>query len=143
MVLIEHLESLPHIKAAYTNCYRWYDEHWLLPGNELHIPKIGTHARHIMAIINLMHERIVLDKIGKFDESMREMEDWDFIFRLDQAFDVLHIPVYTTVYSKRGDPNQLSSDQARMQIALDKLKGRYHINIVGRYENDSRILHAW
>jgi glycosyltransferase involved in cell wall biosynthesis len=143
-VLIEHLESLPHIKAAYTSCYRWYDEHWLLPGNEPKLPEIGKQARHIMAIINLMHEKTNLDKIGKFDESMREMEDWDFIFRLDKAFDVLHIPIYTTVYSKRGDPTQLSTNQAKMQAALDKLKVRYGYHMVGFYgdnKHDGRILH--
>lgn len=145
-VLVEHLESLPHIRAAYTGCYRWYSEHYLVPGNEERLPNVGMKARQIMAIICLMHDHRLLDEIGVFDESMREMEDWDFIFRLNRAVDVLKIPVYTAAYSKRLSPDQLSVNKERMRAAMDKIKQKYQVEEVGFFgdpDNDSGILHAW
>lgn len=128
--LVNHLESLPNFRAAYTNCYRWYQEHYLIPGNEPKLPNIGKEARNIMAIISLMHDYRLIEEIGYFDESLREMEDWDFIFRLFDTAPVLHIPIYTTVYSKRGDPTQLSSDKERMDAAMQTIRERHNVKLL-------------
>lgn len=121
-VLVEHLEMLPHIRAAYTDCYRWYQEHWLASAR----PKESTGKKpNICAIICLMHERECLDKIGYFDTSLREMEDWDFIYRMQAYYQVLHIQQYTAAYSKRFDGSQLTDDEERMKAAAIEVRNRH------------------
>lgn len=129
-VLVEHLETLPHIKAAYTDCYRWYSEHWLANA----IPREGAHKRgNVCAIICLMHERECLDKVGYFDTSLREMEDWDFLFRMQQNYYMLHIRQYTAAYSKRFDGSQLTDNKKRMEKAAQRVRG-WHGSPVPKYK---------
>ena len=45
--LVEHLEKLPHIHAAYTDCYRWYQERWLASA------KLRSRNKNICAITYL------------------------------------------------------------------------------------------
>jgi glycosyltransferase involved in cell wall biosynthesis len=125
--LVEHLESLPQVHAAYTDCYRWYDEKYLFASSKKS-GDIGKNGRTVVAIICLMHERKLLDDLGMFDEEMRCMEDWDFIIRMNRKHKILHIPQFTACYSKRMSVNQLSTDADKMRDAYNLIKERHGIS---------------
>ena len=126
-VLVEHLESMPNVRAAYTDCYRWYDEKYLFASAKKS-GDIGKNGRSVVAIICLMHERKLFDELGMFDEDMRQMEDWDFIIRLNRKHRILHISQFTACYSKRMSEEQLSSDADKMRDAYDLIRERYGID---------------
>ena len=125
--LVDHLESLPYVRAAYTNCYRWYNEEYLFAGTKKS-GDYGLDGHAVVAIICLMHERQLLDELGMFDEDMRCMEDWDFIIRMNREHKILHISQYTACYSKRMDADQLSSDEDKMRYAYNLMKERHGIS---------------
>ena len=62
----------------------------------------------------LLIDRSVFDKIGLFDENLRRLEDWDWLLRLAEAYDIMFIPkplaiVYASAweehsYSNEADP---------------------------------------
>ena len=125
--LVEHLETLPHVKAAYTDCYQWYEEERLF----IRAQKSGTFGKvgnKVVAIICLMHERKLLNDVGMFDPSMRCMEDWDFIIRMNRKYNILHIPKFTACYSKRLSIDQLSTNEEKMKAAYEVIKSRYNID---------------
>ena len=125
-ILVEHLESLPHIRAAYTDCYQWFEERYLFIRSQ----KGGTFGKpgnKVVAIICLMHEREILEDVGMFDAEMRCMEDWDFIIRMNRKYNILHVPLFTAGYSKRLDVDQLSTNEGKMKEAYDIIQERYGI----------------
>jgi len=124
--LVDHLESMPNVRAAYTDCYRWYDENYLFASSKKS-GDIGKNGHTVVAIICLMHERKLLDELGMFDEEMRCMEDWDFIIRMNRKHRILHIPQFTACYSKRMSEDQLSTDADKMRDAYNVVKERYGI----------------
>ena len=126
-VLVDYLESLPNVRAAYTDCYRWYDEKHLFASAKKS-GDIGKNGRTVVAIICLMHERKLLDDLGMFDEEMRCMEDWDFIIRMNRKHKILHIPQFTACYSKRMGDDQLSTDADKMRDAYEVIRERYGID---------------
>lgn len=126
-VLVDHLESIPSARAAYTDCYRWYDEKHLFASAKKS-GDIGKNGRRVVAIICLMHEAKLLDELGEFDEDMRCMEDWDFIIRLNRKYGILHIPQFTACYSKRKSTDQLSTDADKMRDAYNVIKERHGID---------------
>jgi glycosyltransferase involved in cell wall biosynthesis len=127
-VLYEHLRSLPHIHAAYTDCYRWYDEKNLFAGIDKNVARINEERRNVAAIICVMHEQALLEKIGYFAD-MRQMEDWDFLIRLSRQIGMLHIPRYTACYSKRLDDGQLTSNEEAMRQAWEEVNDRYKVRV--------------
>jgi len=127
---LEFLETIPSVRACYSNCYRWYNEKLLMYGqNRESIIKEDDQRRRIACIINLVHERSLIDEVGGFDEDMREMEDWDFVIKMNRhTGGMMHANVYTAVYSKRNDADQLTSDQERMTAAWHVIKERYGLS---------------
>ena len=123
-VCMEPLMILPNIRAVYTNCYRWINEKALFYQKDKQ-PEIGEKKHNVAAIINVVHEANIIDEIGAFDDDMRYLEDWDFLYRLSRMVGVLHIEQYTTCYSKRQDPNQLTTHEAEMKAADAIIKERY------------------
>lgn len=112
------LEPLKKYRAAYSDTYHWIGERFLI--------KARTPGRNVACIINLVHERSVIDEMGGFDEDLREMEDWDFVIRMSRHLNGLwHVAQCTTIYSRRGDPGQLTSDRDKMQAAFEIIKERH------------------
>lgn len=54
-------------------------------------------------IINIMHRRDCIDKTGMFDTGMAVLEDWDFLNRLADSYEFIHIPEITGEYRWRDD----------------------------------------
>ena len=54
-------------------------------------------------ILNLMHHRECVEKIGLFDEKLQVLEDWDYWIRLSKFYDFIHIPKITSEYRVRYD----------------------------------------
>lgn len=126
--VMEVLETLPHIRAAFTDCYKWYGEQLIASGQNPRTIVWDGAERKVACIICLVHERSVIDEIGGFDEGLREMEDWDFIIRMNRHLTgMFHIDRHTAVYSKRNDPDQLTSNQERMEAAWKVISERHGV----------------
>lgn len=55
---------------------------------------------NFMPPIFVMHEKVCLDEVGYFDETLRRHEDWDLWLRLFQKYPFLHISEATAEYSQ-------------------------------------------
>ena len=67
----------------------------------------------------LVVERYVFDEIGGFDENFRRLEDWDWLLRFSERYDMEFVPepfaeIYLT--SKAPRPNLTDSDPVRAGI---------------------------
>lgn len=51
----------------------------------------------------LLIRRDCFDEVGTFDESLTVFEDWDFLIRLSQTYDFVHIAKITGEYRRRDD----------------------------------------
>jgi len=77
-------------------------------------------------ILSIMHSRTCLDEVGRFDESLRTHEDWDFFIRLSRRYEFFHVPKITADVSYREDGSSTTSadgDDFGRTMAL--IHGRY------------------
>jgi GT2 family glycosyltransferase/Flp pilus assembly protein TadD/glycosyltransferase involved in cell wall biosynthesis len=63
-------------------------------------------------ILNLIHHRDCADKIGRFDENLTVLEDWDYWIRLSEHYDFKHIPKITAEYRVRSDCSNATAAEA-------------------------------
>jgi len=64
-----------------------------------------NHALHV----SLMHRRDLLDKAGRYNESLNVLIDWDLTRRLCFFTDFLHVPIVTgEYYAPIGDCDRIS-----------------------------------
>ena len=68
---------------------------------------------NITPVCCVMHAKECSDTIGKFDERMHTLEDWDYWIRMSQHYEFKHLKEITCEYRQRDDgSNSTSQDQA-------------------------------
>ncbi len=59
----------------------------------------------------LLVDRSAFDQIGQFDEDLRRLEDWDWLLRFAEVYDIIFVPkplatIYTNAWEERSFPNE-------------------------------------
>lgn len=131
IVLYNHLETLhnflestPSFKIAYTDSYRILLEYHKNKYKE--ISKEIFHSQdfnrdyllvaNYIAILNVMHEKKCLDKIGYFDENLTSHQDLDLWIRLSRHYEFAHIKKVTAQFYERDKGNSITSSNKERRL---------------------------
>lgn len=133
-----HLETLltaldgREARAAYTDALRshvrWDGTRWLLQGRDR--PFSERFDRDLLAyrnyvpILCVLHERSLLEEVGRFDASLSVTEDWEFWLRLADVTDFVHVPAVTCEFSHRSDGTGVSNERRALFPHLERLVRR-------------------
>lgn len=74
---------------------------------------------------NSIVHRLVFEKIGLFDETIRGMEDYEFWLRASTQFAFCHIPFALFCYREHGDNKSLTTDRSKWTEEENKMKERF------------------
>ena len=124
-VLVDELDSSDY-KIAYTDANRMY------PDGQKDVPfSMDFDYRELLAhnltpVLCVMHERILLDESGCFDESLDSHEDWDLWIRLGKLYPMKHITQTTCCYTVDRNSDKMSNNYPRMLRTHTIVKGRHH-----------------
>lgn len=78
---------------------------------------------NFIPVLCFMHERLILNETGLFDENLKRLEDWDMWIRMSRKYHFIHIKKTTCEFSWRTDGSTMTSASAaefvnaRRQIA--------------------------
>jgi glycosyltransferase involved in cell wall biosynthesis len=87
----------------------------------------------------LMIERLAFDQIGPFDETLRYLEDWDWLLRFVERFDVLILPdPLATVYFTPALGQVTSDKEDPVLLALETIKAKHLPRLSARHDMASR-----
>jgi glycosyltransferase involved in cell wall biosynthesis len=59
--------------------------------------------RNFIDCIVVLHERSLVEEVGRFDESLRRMVDWDLFIRMSRITEFVPVPFVATVYDAWED----------------------------------------
>jgi len=113
--LVKALEANPEYELAYTDWFNTYscNSNTEIPTQQKKLfswealwPDLLIDNRLPPSAV--MHTRACLDRVGRFDESLRRHEDWDLWIRLCEKHAFLHLPLGTVEYIRgySGDNSQ-------------------------------------
>ena len=76
-------------------------------------------------ILNLMHHRDCVEKVGFFDENLTVLEDWDYWIRLSEYYDFKHIPRVTAEYRVRNDnSNATAAEGHHFPVCRERIRAK-------------------
>ena len=76
-------------------------------------------------ILNLMHHRDCVEKVGLFDENLTVLEDWDYWIRLSHHYDFKHIPKITAEYRVRNDySNATTFESHQFPVCRERIRAK-------------------
>ncbi len=133
----EHIETLVEFlekgdyKVAYTDAHRAYQ---INKNSKYHVVKRDLpyscdfdrdriRRENFVPVLCFMHDRMLLNEVGLFDESLRKLEDWDMWIRMSEKHGFAHIKKVTCEFAWRNDGSTMTSGQgqefveARQKIA--------------------------
>ena len=121
----DHLQTLvafleqSECKVAYTDAYRAHQEkrdgRYVVTKRDIpysfdfDYDRILVH--NFVPVLCFMHERVCLDAVGLFDESLTTHEDWELWIRLSRRFQFAHIKKVTCEFASRTDGSTMSSSK--------------------------------
>jgi GT2 family glycosyltransferase/radical SAM superfamily enzyme YgiQ (UPF0313 family)/Tfp pilus assembly protein PilF/glycosyltransferase involved in cell wall biosynthesis/SAM-dependent methyltransferase len=121
----DHLETLVRFlekgeyKVAYTDAYRAFQEKksgaYVVTKRDVpysldfDYDKILT--ENFIPVLCFMHERLCVDEVGLFDETLKNHEDWDLWIRMSRKFKFAHINALTCEFTWRTDGTSMTSRQ--------------------------------
>lgn len=70
------------------------------------------HNANYIDINCFCHKRHVLDELGRFDETLNRMVDWDFILRISNSFKIYSVPVLLSKYYETRVNNRITTNTA-------------------------------
>jgi glycosyltransferase involved in cell wall biosynthesis len=74
----------------------------------------------------LMIERSAFDQVGPYDETLRRLEDWDWMLRFAQRFDVLVLPdPLATVYFNSTMNRRIADKEDPVLLALKQIEAKH------------------
>jgi GT2 family glycosyltransferase len=110
---LEHHES----KVAYTDAWRVHERiengRHIETGRDLLYSNDFNSARLLVSnyfpVLCVMHERMCIDEVGTFDESLFAHEDWDLWIRMASRFPFSHLKRTTCEFTWRTDGSSMTS----------------------------------
>lgn len=131
--LPEHLETLarfleanaPTFKFAYTDAWRLSlvknGSSYLQVGRDIvHSNDFDPNAVLLLnpfPVLCAMHQKVCLEDVGMFDESLSSHEDWDLWIRMSRRFPFAHIKRATAEYTWRTDGTSMTSGAQEAHVA--------------------------
>ena len=84
---------------------------------------------HIPIHTWLFSRKCIMDDVGKFDEDLDRLEDYDFLLRVSEKFTFYHVPRITCEYRFYiHSPNSIYTDRDKTISALEKIYFRYPVD---------------
>ncbi len=135
MWLPQHLEKLVTYRSAtscqlvYSDTYFWIDERkFELLLSEEH-SKQALLGQNMTPCCSVLHDRVLFEMAGNFDESLEAHEDYDMWLRMSQYTDFAHLAQVTALYSKRTGSDQMSMDLPHMHTTREAIQARHRERI--------------
>lgn len=135
MWLPQHLEKLAALKdttscgVVYSDSYFWREERkFELPLSCDYSPA-EIQSRNLTPICSVVHDKELWDRAGKFNEELKNLEDYDLWLRISKLTDFKHLKEVTALYSKRAGSDQMSMQFLDMRIGLEHVKAINGISI--------------
>lgn len=75
----------------------------------------------------VLYARRMHDKIGLFDEAMRDYWDWDFILRVSDCADVRRVPYASVLYFNSAAGDNQSADRAAMARSFQRFRAKHRL----------------
>ena len=127
--LVSNLESTGY-RAAYTDAHGIQREEisrQLYCSREYSQVELLDH--NLFPVLCVMHERSLIDEVGKFDETLRNHEDWDLWIRISAVTPYLHVREATCAVDRTRET--MNSDREAMLEGFDLVRNRYRNMNVG------------
>ncbi|MBE6140583.1 MAG: glycosyltransferase [Firmicutes bacterium] len=86
------------------------------------------HNANYIDMNSFCHKRHVINKIGKFDEKLIRLVDWDFILRISNTFKIYSIPILLSKYYVTRADNRIT-DYTRSHISLSNSNVSYVMKV--------------
>ena len=114
--LVKYLEGSDY-KAAYTDAYRVHQvregDRYVIHGKDVPYSADFNFAALLMfnyfPVLCMMHERVCLQEVGGFDETLTTHEDWDLWIRLSHKYPLAHLKQITAEFTWRTDGTSMTS----------------------------------
>jgi glycosyltransferase involved in cell wall biosynthesis len=88
--------------------------------------KERLHTANYIPINTWGHLKSIFGKVGYFDESLDNHEDWDFLLKCSRNFDFFHIPVVTVqVHQRETSDNALRREKHKFYDTFKLIYSRY------------------
>lgn len=113
--LVTYLEAHPEKVAAYTLAHAVYRGSRVLLYKH-HFDRGLLLVQNYIPNLCIMHRRSALTQCGGFDESLKTLEDWEFLIRLSLAGDFGYIPEVTAEFHVSDDQHRNSLTQASIDV---------------------------
>lgn len=133
--LPQHLEELyffrkkTNCQLVYSDSYFWRDERkFELLLSEEH-SKQALLGQNMTPCCSVLHDRILFEMAGNFDESLEAHEDYDMWLRMSQYTDFAHLAQVTALYSKRNGSDQISMDLPFMHTTREAVQANHRERI--------------
>lgn len=92
-------------------------------------------VQNYIPILCVMHDIEVVEKVGKFDESLSVHEDWDLWIRMAMYYKFIHLKKITCEFSWRTDGSSTTSKKPHEFVRTRRLIwNRYRTNILRKLE---------
>jgi glycosyltransferase involved in cell wall biosynthesis len=96
------------------------------PGGDMSFSKERLHVCNYIPVNTWGHWKYILDEVGYFDEQLDNHEDWDFLLRCVQRFELTHVPVVSVeVHQRLQADNMLRRERAKFHDTFRLLYSRY------------------
>ncbi len=86
------------------------------------------HNANYIDMNSFCHKRYIINKVGKFDEKLIRLVDWDFILRISNNFKIYSIPVLHSKYYVTRADNRIT-DYTRSHISLSNSNVSYVMKV--------------
>jgi glycosyltransferase involved in cell wall biosynthesis len=88
----------------------------------------------------LLVERSVFDEIGMFNPALRKLEDWDWLLRFAERYELLFVPdVLAEIYATKRGPTQKEFNLVADAVALIRTKHLSHYPILPKLKLQSSL----
>jgi len=96
------------------------------PDSGFHYSKERLHVCNFIPVNTWGHWKSIIDKIGYFDESFDNHEDWEFLLRCSREFDLRHIPKITVqVHQRVRADNMLHRERHKFYDTFQRIYAKY------------------
>ncbi len=146
-LLVDFLTNNPKCKFVYSDAYRahqvktfygWKTIRKDVPYS-MDFDPVRLFINNYIPILCVMHDINILDEVGKFDESLLVLEDWDLWIRIAKRHKLFHIKRITCEFSWRSDGTTTTSAKPHEFLVTRRiLWDRYRADMFRKLEQMAR-----